>query len=79
MTEGTTQETKNKLEYLGSVIASIILIGTMGLIAAVAFGVASLGGVPQAWFVAIVIPIVIMSAIQVFGKDVYDVFKKNRG
>lgn len=75
--EDTSQDTKDRLEYLGSIIASVILIGTMALIALVAFGFASLGGIPQAWFVAIVIPVVIMSAIQVFGEDVYSVFKEN--
>jgi len=78
MSDDTTQETENNLEYLGSIIASLVIIGTMLLLGAVALGVATLGPIPQAWFIAIIVPLVIMAAIQVFGKDVYQVFKKSQ-
>ncbi|AGM11365.1 hypothetical protein M199_gp035 [Halogranum tailed virus 1] len=76
--DDTSQETSDNLEYIGSILASLILLGVMALIGAVALGVASLSGVPQAWFIAVVVPIVIMAAIQAFGKDVYAVFQKAR-
>jgi hypothetical protein len=50
----------------------------MGTISASTFGYADLSAVPQAWLVTIVVPIVIMSAIQAFGDDVYRVFKTNQ-
>jgi len=50
----------------------------MGTISATAFGYADPSAVPQSWLVTIVIPIVMMSAIQAFGDDVYRVFKTNQ-
>lgn len=78
MTDDTSSETQDNLEYIGSILASLILIGLMILIGAVAFGAATLSGIPQAWFIAIVVPVVMMAAIQAFGKDVYEVFQKAR-
>jgi len=78
MADDTSQETTNNLEYIGSIVAAIVLLGTMALIGLVALGIASLGGIPQAWFIGVIVPIVTMAAIQVFGKDVYNIFKKHR-
>ncbi len=71
----STTQAKNNLEYIGSVLSSAILLITIGTISANAFGYADLSLVPQSWLATIVVPVVIMSAIQVFGDDVYRVFK----
>lgn len=74
----STTQAKNNLEYIGSLLSSAILLLTIGTISASTFGYADLSAVPQAWLVTIVVPIVIMSAIQAFGDDVYRVFKTNQ-
>jgi uncharacterized membrane protein len=71
----STTNAKNNLEYIGSALSSAILLITICTISASTFGYADLGAVPQSWLVTIVVPIVIMSAIQAFGDDVYRVFK----
>lgn len=74
----STIEAKNNLEYIGSLLSSAILLLTIGTISASTFGYADLSAVPQSWLVTIIVPIVIMSAIQAFGDDVYRVFKTNQ-
>jgi len=71
----STTQAKNNLEYIGSALSSAILLITMGTISASTFGYADLSVIPQSWLATIVVPVVIMSAIQAFGDDVYRVFK----
>jgi len=72
-----TEKTDSYLEYIGSLLASVVILATVFIIGAAVYGFASLGAVPQQWFVGVVVPLVIMSAIQAFGAEVYDVFTKN--
>jgi len=72
-----TEKTDSYLEYIGSLLASVVIIATVFIIGAAVYGFANLGAVPQQWFVGVVVPLVIMSAIQAFGAEVYDVFTKN--
>jgi hypothetical protein len=74
----STSEARNNLEYIGSVLSSVILLLTMATVTASTLGYANLDAVPQQWLITVVIPIVIMSAIQAFGDDVYRVFQKTR-
>lgn len=78
MTDDTPEETKRTLEYIGSIVGGIILLLTFGLIFLATTGTASLSGIPEVWFMTVIFPIIIMAAIQVFGEDVYNVFKKNQ-
>jgi hypothetical protein len=68
----------NNLEYIGSILASIVIVSITATIILATVGVATLGVVPQAWFVGIIVPLVIMSLIEAFGEEVYKVFTKNR-
>lgn len=72
------QETTNHLEYLGSILAAIVILATVSLAILTATGYADLALIPQPWFVAVIVPIVTMSAIEAFGAEVYDVFTKNK-
>lgn len=76
---GESDETNDRLEYLGSFLASLVVLGTMALVAATAAGFASLSVIPQSWFALVIVPLVIMAAIQAFGKDVFQAFKEYRG
>jgi len=73
-----TEKTDSYLEYIGSMLASIVILATVFIIGAAVYGYANLEAVSQQWFVGVVVPLVIMSAIQAFGAEVYDVFTKNR-
>jgi len=68
----------NNLEYIGSVVAGAILLATWAYIGLAAVGEADLSAIPQDWYLGIILPTVIMAGIQVFGKDVYEIFSKNR-
>jgi uncharacterized membrane protein len=68
----------SNLEYIGSIVAGLILLTTWTYIGLAALGKADLSAVPQDWYLGIILPTVIMAGIQVFGKDVYDIFSKNR-
>lgn len=72
------QETMSNLEYLGSILAVIVIISFTLLIILATIGYANLGRVPQSWFAAVIVPVVIMSAIEAFGQEVYNVFKNNK-
>jgi len=72
------QETVNRLEYLGSILATIVIISFTLLIILSTIGYADLKTIPQSWFVALIVPIVLMSAIEAFGQEVYNVFKNNQ-
>jgi len=67
----------NILEYIGSILASGVILATMWILLMATVGNANLSAIPQNWFVGVVVPLVIMSAIQAFGAEVYDVFTKN--
>ncbi len=68
----------SNLEYIGSIVAGLILLTTWTYIGLAALGKADLSAIPQDWYLGIILPTVIMACIQVFGKDVYDIFSKNR-
>jgi len=68
----------NNLEYIGSVVAALLLLATWAYIGLAAVGEAELSAIPQDWYLGIILPTVIMAGIQVFGKDVYEIFSKNR-
>jgi hypothetical protein len=70
--ESPDKNVTNNLEYIGSTLASIVIM------MAATLGYADLGAVPQPWFVGVVIPLLVMSAIQAFGKDVYEIFKSSK-
>lgn len=74
-----SDKTKSRLEYIGSFLASLVILGTMALVGATAAGAATLAAIPQGWFALIVVPLVIMAAIQAFGKDVFETFQEYRG
>lgn len=78
MSDDNLNTKKNKIEYLATFVASVVILSIVGLIAAAAAGAVSLGLIPQEWFALIIVPIVVMSAIQTFGKDVFNTFKKYR-
>lgn len=73
------EKTKDRLEYFGSFLASIVILTTMALVGATAAGVANIAAVPQSWFALVVVPLVIMAAIQAFGRDVFQAFQEYRG
>ena len=68
-----TEKTDSYLEYIGSLLASVVVLATVFIMGAAVYGYASLEAVSQQWFVGVVVPLVIMSAIQAFGAEVYDV------
>jgi len=68
----------SNLEYIGSVVAALLLLATWAYIGLAAVGEADLSAIPQDWYLGIILPTVIMAGIQVFGKDVYEIFSKNR-
>ncbi len=72
------RETKSNLEYLGSLFGGIVILWVLATVTLVALGTATVNGIPQAWFATVIVPVVLMAAIQVFGKDVYNVFKKSK-
>jgi len=68
----------NNLEYIGSVVAALLLLATWAYIGLATLGKADLSTIPQDWYLGIILPTIIMAGIQVFGKDVYKIFSKNR-
>jgi hypothetical protein len=69
------KDVTNNLEYIGSALASIVIVSFTAVMVAATLGYADLSAVPQPWFVGVVVPLLVMSAIQAFGKDVYEIFK----
>jgi len=76
--ESPDKNVTNNLEYIGSTLASIVIVSFTAIMMAATLGYADLGAVPQPWFVGVVIPLLVMSAIQAFGKDVYEIFKSSK-
>jgi len=68
----------NNLEYIGSVVAALLLLATWAYLGLAILGQGDLSAIPQDWYLGIILPTVIMAGIQVFGKDVYEIFSKNR-
>jgi len=68
----------SNLEYIGSVVAALILFTTWAFLGAAILGYGNLSHIPQDWYIGIILPTVIMAGIQVFGKDVYEIFSKSR-
>jgi len=68
----------SNLEYIGSVVAGLILLTTWAYLGVAILGRGELSAIPQDWYLGIILPTVIMAGIQVFGKDVYDIFTKSR-
>jgi len=68
----------SNLEYIGSVVAGLILLTTWAYLGVAILGRGELSAIPQDWYLGIILPTVIMAGIQVFGKDVYEIFSKNR-
>jgi len=66
--ESYTTSDNVRVRYLGSVLSGLILAAWFGLIYAVAFGYASLGGLGATAFTATVL-IVLAAASWVFGMD----------
>jgi uncharacterized membrane protein len=77
-TQSVNPSAHNNLEYIGSVVAALLLLATWAYIGLAAVGKAELSAIPQDWYLGIILPTVIMAGIQVFGKDVYKIFSKNR-
>lgn len=78
MTDDINKETKSNLEYLGSILGGIVILWVLATVTLVALGTATVSGIPQAWFATVIVPLVLMAAIQVFGKDVFDTFRNSR-
>jgi len=76
--ESPDQNVTNNLEYIGSTLASVVIVSFTAIMLIATLGYADLGAVPQQWFVGVVIPLLVMSAIQAFGEDVYEVFKSSK-
>ena len=68
----------SNLEYIGSIVAGLILLTTWAYLGVAILGRGELSAIPQDWYLGIILPTVIMAGIQVFGKDVYNIFSKNR-
>jgi len=68
----------SNLEYIGSIVAGLILLTTWAYLGVAILGQGELSAIPQDWYLGIILPTVIMAGIQVFGKDVYEIFSKNR-
>jgi hypothetical protein len=68
----------SNLEYIGSIVAGIILLTTWAYLGVAILGYGELSAIPQDWYIGVILPTVIMAGIQVFGKDVYDIFTKSR-
>jgi uncharacterized membrane protein len=77
-TPSVNLSTHSNLEYIGSVVAGLILLTTWAYLGVAILGHGELSAIPQDWYLGIILPTVIMAGIQVFGKDVYDIFTKNR-
>ena len=68
----------SNLEYIGSIVAGLILFVTWAFLGAAILGYGNLSNIPQDWYIGIILPTVIMAGIQVFGKDVYEIFSRNK-
>lgn len=76
--DSTTTSTRERWEYIGTVLATVVLVSLPVLILAVAMGVMTLSGITQGWYV-LYSTVVLMAATWAFGKEALDAVSEFRG
>lgn len=77
-TEGqTSEQTRNWLERYASAVGTVLLVGYGVLVVLASLGLASLSAIPQFWAL-LTATVVLLSATQVFGKDVLQAVEQFR-
>jgi hypothetical protein len=76
--ENLTTSTRERWEYIGTVLAAAVLISLVIVIFGTSAGILSLDGISQAWF-TLYATVVLMSATWTFGKGTLEAIQKARG
>lgn len=75
---GTTTSTMERWEYIGTILASAMVLSLPTIVGGAALGVLSLSPIGQAWFV-LYATVTLMAATWAFGEETLSAVKKARG
>lgn len=76
--DSTTKSSMTRWEYIGTVLAAIMVTSLPVLIIGVSAGVFTLAGISQAWF-GLYFLVTMMAATWAFGKETLEAVQKARG
>lgn len=76
--DNTTTSTRERWEYIGTILAGVMVLSLPALIIGAAAGALTFSGIGQAWF-ALYATIALMAATWAFGKETLEAVRKARG
>lgn len=76
--ENLTTSTRERWEYIGTVLSALMVSSLPVLLVGTAFGIFTLSGIGQAWYI-LYATVVTMAATWAFGKETLEVVRQARG
>lgn len=76
--DSTTTSAQTRWEYIGTILATVMVVSLPVIVLGTAFGVLTLSGINQAWFV-VYSTVLLMAATWAFGKETLEAVQKARG